>query len=1212
MSDHTVTLRLTGDGRNLTTATNKAAQDLRQLGAAGRQGGEQAAAGMRKAEGAAGSLGRAIGAISLVMIVREIVRMADASTLLDARLRVVARSQYEYAASGGLVLKIAQETRAPLEATASLYSRMTQALKDTGASQAEVVRLTTTINKAFQVSGATTAEAAAATTQLAQGLAAGALRGDEFNSVAEQAPRIMDALAKSLGVSRGELRKMAENGEITADVMREALAEAAQEIDADFAKMPITIGQSLTQVENAAMSLLGWFDQQTGASGGIAGWISKAATTIENLPVLLFGIIGKFKEWWAIIQDGFTRMGAWINAGWTNDIAKIKGAVADWLLSWANMLEALPIDKLSSMGSGVREVAESMKLGAKGAEDWATTSARLDAELKAKILTIQESTEAAQAEFTAERALAAATEEGTKRTNRNTDATKENTKAAREAEKAKRALEAIDRKQLRAMLQLEAVWAREIKATNDYAATVAQLDQELDDHVRLSGLTGEALAREEDALRAAEIAQRIYTAAKKADVELSPEQLAAIEASAAARMAEARALSEAAQANEQAAQETQAIWTNCYDGIARAVGDFVSGGLKSFKDFANAAKDIVKRLLSDLVTQFMRTQLRLNMSASGTGGGGMANMGGMGGAGAMGMLGSVLGPAALLYAGASTGNPGQGALYGAGAGLMFASGAFGAGLIGGTAVAGGISAATGAALGSVVPIIGTIIGAVIGAAAAYFMREDPPAIDTIGPGLVGTSGYRNLAPGSVYESDLGGFAFASIDNVDREARDQLAGYIQEFDAAVASFLKPEEVARVKEALAEWNLHLEEGAITAENILGSRWEAILSAFPEDIQEVVRAAGDLEDQVKKLGEVLRFPEAIREILDQYKEADTVAGLSEYDRQLRAINKEFDEAREVLVAMSASEADLAELETYRTNAINRLTTAQDAALENERELADLLGDLMFEDSIAALSEYEKQQARINRRYDDMRDRAILLGATQEELAAIERTRARELAGLSDAMQDFGRAVALVGGGLWEGLTGDDNLPANMEPWRQGLRGIQTWLNGEQFAGTSTMTPEQRVAEAQRQYQAALQRAMTGRDAGSLADLQQAAQRLLEEGRGYYSSGSQYDALRDAVRGGLEPLGLMADQPGLGLPQVTANLAAALNRFVDMMNRMNGIPPVGTVPGAGGGWAGGDSAMVAELRAVTAEVKELRKAVSASGDKQVSAIRESQKRAG
>jgi tape measure domain-containing protein len=210
--------------------------------------------------------------------IRQIVSAADAYTNLTSKIRLVADSEQQALAIRSQTLAIANETRQSFEATAELYTRMARSTEALNLTQAQTLRITETINKAFVVSGAAAQESAAAIIQLSQGLAAGALRGEEFNSVAEQAPILMDMLAKSLGVTRGELRAMAQDGKLTAEIVTKALLEGSADIDQQFSGMALTVSGAFQQLKNEALQFVGSASEATAASALLTGGISLLAS----------------------------------------------------------------------------------------------------------------------------------------------------------------------------------------------------------------------------------------------------------------------------------------------------------------------------------------------------------------------------------------------------------------------------------------------------------------------------------------------------------------------------------------------------------------------------------------------------------------------------------------------------------------------------------------------------------------------------------------------------------------------------------------------------------------------------------------------------------------------------------------------------------------------------------------------------------------------
>ncbi|KTG26216.1 hypothetical protein AWR38_17745 [Idiomarina sp. WRN-38] len=187
------------------------------------------------------------------------------------------------------LVQVALDTRSNFESTANLYSRLARSTAELGLSQQNLLDLTTTINQSFAVSGATAQEAANAITQLSQGLSAGALRGEEFNSVSEQAPDIMRALAASLNMGVGELKAFAAEGGITAEVVVRALQEASSEIDERFGASIASFGQKM---EKANTQIIEWVGTSETVSGAVGILGDSVLELTDNLDLLVDAGIG--------------------------------------------------------------------------------------------------------------------------------------------------------------------------------------------------------------------------------------------------------------------------------------------------------------------------------------------------------------------------------------------------------------------------------------------------------------------------------------------------------------------------------------------------------------------------------------------------------------------------------------------------------------------------------------------------------------------------------------------------------------------------------------------------------------------------------------------------------------------------------------------------------------------------------------------------------
>lgn len=229
------------------------------------------------------TLNRAFTIAGIGLAVRQVVSYADAYVNLQNRIRTVVSSEQELIGVTADLLDVANRTRSSLEATTTVYTRLAVSAKQLGIDQAEVLGITESLNQAVILSGASAEEARAGLIQLSQGFASGALRGDELRSVLEQLPFVADVIAKSLGVTRGELRKLGEDGRITAGVIAGAFRESREEIAERFAKTVPTVGQAFTILRNQVLQYVGSVSQATGASNGLATAIVVLANNLETL-----------------------------------------------------------------------------------------------------------------------------------------------------------------------------------------------------------------------------------------------------------------------------------------------------------------------------------------------------------------------------------------------------------------------------------------------------------------------------------------------------------------------------------------------------------------------------------------------------------------------------------------------------------------------------------------------------------------------------------------------------------------------------------------------------------------------------------------------------------------------------------------------------------------------------------------------------------------
>lgn len=211
---------------------------------------------------------------------KSILLDADAMTSYQARIKLVSRTNNEAKGTFRELMDISNETGNAFKSTAELYTRVYRALGDK-ANSAELLQFTRTLQQMVVVSGALPEEAKSAIIQLSQGLASGTLRGEEFNSVAEQMPIFLEVLQKSLGKTRAELRKMAEDGELTPQIILSATKEAAAEIEKQYQSMPLTIGRAGAHFGNAWTEYLNKTDNAISLTATVAAAISGLANNLD-------------------------------------------------------------------------------------------------------------------------------------------------------------------------------------------------------------------------------------------------------------------------------------------------------------------------------------------------------------------------------------------------------------------------------------------------------------------------------------------------------------------------------------------------------------------------------------------------------------------------------------------------------------------------------------------------------------------------------------------------------------------------------------------------------------------------------------------------------------------------------------------------------------------------------------------------------------------
>ena len=275
-------LRIVIDSRNAERNARNVARELQNI----ERNGDYASRSMDSMSVATRQLA---GYMAGVVTVGAAISKMDAYTGLQNRLKLVTDSQAELNTAMNDTFAIAQKTASSWDSVAMVYQRFADNADRLGISMKQTAALTETVSKAISVSGGSAASAEAALMQFGQALASGVLRGEEFNSIAEQAPGLLKAIAMGMDTNVGSLRAMAAEGKITGDELVKALSKAKPYIDDLFNKTDFTIAQSFTQLSNEVTKFVGAAGAGSGAAAGLSAAISGLAnnlSTIANIAVI--------------------------------------------------------------------------------------------------------------------------------------------------------------------------------------------------------------------------------------------------------------------------------------------------------------------------------------------------------------------------------------------------------------------------------------------------------------------------------------------------------------------------------------------------------------------------------------------------------------------------------------------------------------------------------------------------------------------------------------------------------------------------------------------------------------------------------------------------------------------------------------------------------------------------------------------------------------
>ena len=239
--------------------------------------------GMNGAKFAVNALVAAMAAVGVGLSVQGLAQAADSYTNLSARINIATKDGGNFNQAMAGVHQVALATNSNLSTTADLFARLNTVGKDMGMTQQQTLDLTKTVTQAIKIGGGSAEASEAAVTQFIQAMQGGVLRGEEFNSIMEGGYGLAEALAKGLGVTTGELRKMAEAGELSSERVVKAIGSQAASVQATYDKFPTTISNALQRISTSWEILIGKMDQANGASATVAEWLVMLADNIQYL-----------------------------------------------------------------------------------------------------------------------------------------------------------------------------------------------------------------------------------------------------------------------------------------------------------------------------------------------------------------------------------------------------------------------------------------------------------------------------------------------------------------------------------------------------------------------------------------------------------------------------------------------------------------------------------------------------------------------------------------------------------------------------------------------------------------------------------------------------------------------------------------------------------------------------------------------------------------
>lgn len=322
------------------------------------------------------SMAAAAGATALT---KAFLQTSDEMSQINAKLNMINDGSQTNAQLQEMIYQSAQRTRTSYQTTANIVARLGNNAREAFGNNAELIQFAENLNKQFIIAGSSQEEMASASLQLTQALGAGALRGEELNSVFEAAPNVIRTIADYLGVGVGEIREMAADGQITAEVVKNAMLSATDEINTQFKSMPMTLAQAFTMGKNyIQQALMGSFEGwsnflKTDEGQQALGQLISLFTTLAQVGVGALSAVGQGALWVSQNLDfiipilaaigaalAFVKAQAMAEAAATvaGNLAKAASwAIANWQIILFAALLASALIAAQQFGIGFEEVA---------------------------------------------------------------------------------------------------------------------------------------------------------------------------------------------------------------------------------------------------------------------------------------------------------------------------------------------------------------------------------------------------------------------------------------------------------------------------------------------------------------------------------------------------------------------------------------------------------------------------------------------------------------------------------------------------------------------------------------------------------------------------------------------------------------------------------------------------------------------------------------